>query len=965
MKIFYKSLLIGVAILTATSFNSKAQFAFTDSNSRLSTQAFHSGCTVAVVDVNKDGLDDIVRLSQGHDLYVEYQKVGAQFTEVHIGDFGGGNGWSWGMAVADVDHNGYMDVLAGGYSTGNPIRIMKLNNTGTGGTLYTIPNGTFFLQNVTFLDVNNDGWEDIFMCDDNAPAHIYMNDGTGNFAASNIINFTLHPGNIGNDPKDSGNYGSVWTDFDNDGDLDLYIAKCRQASNDPNDPRRIDVLFQNNGNGTFTNQDTTYGVANGAQTWTASFGDIDNDGDQDLMVTNHDVNSQIFENDGTGHYSDITINTNFVVSTGYTPIESVMEDFDNDGLLDILITGDYARMFHNDGNQQFTEVTGLFNNNNMESFAIGDLNHDGFVDIYGSYANIYTTPTGVNDVIWLNTINNGNHFITFQLKGTVSNSDAIGAKVNLYGPWGVQVREVRAGESYGTMNTEMLHFGIGTNTSVDSAVIHWPSGLTTVLTNPTTDQFITVIEGDCVSPDNQVTANGPLVICPGQSTTLFANTGTGYSWLWQDNTTTTQTFDATITGDYAVKLGEAGNNCTSVSPIVHLTLNPVETPTVTVTGNLTFCEGGSVTLMSSSAAGYSWNDASGSTTQSITVTTPGNYVVTVPGTCQSWSSDTTTVSVLAAPAPTTTGATIPSPGTATISAVGSSISWYDAATGGTLLGTGSPWTTPSVNGTTTFYAEDATTYGGGSAFGGKTYSAGQYSGSTATNNWVIFDVLSPSVLKSVKVYTDTPGDRVIELRDNTGAVLQSLQVTIPMDSSRVTLNFTLTPGTNYELGTNSAFNQTSLGFTGPRLQRNNDPSVAYPYDINGLVSLTGSPAGGQTYYYFYDWEVELPSTICVSTRTPTVVTVVDGISNINNENGFGVYPNPASGSAQVLLNFNASNNATLELQDVTGRAVLTQSISDATKGSLIDLNLKGIAQGVYMVNINSNGIISTQKLIVE
>lgn len=940
------------------SFSSQAQFAFTNSNTRLTTPAFHSGCTVTVVDVNNDGLDDIVRLSAGHDLYIEYQHVNHQFTSVHIGDFGGGNGWSWGMAVADVDHNGYKDVLAGGY--GPAVRIYKLNSTGTGGTLYSLPNSNFFLQNVTFLDVNNDGWEDVFLCDDNAPAHIYTNDGTGNFAASNIINFQIHPWNVGNDPADSGNYGSVWTDFDNDGDMDLYIAKCRQASNDPNDPRRIDVLFVNDGNNNFTNMDTAYGVANGAQTWTASFGDLDNDGDQDLMVTNHDINSQIFENDGTGHYTDITINTNFALGN-YTPIESQLEDFDNDGLLDIIITGSRARIFHNDGNMTFSEVLNTFDNNNMESFALGDLNHDGKVDVYGSYANIYTTPTGVNDVIWLNTENNSNHWITFQLKGTQSNMSAIGAKVELFGTWGEQVREVRSGESYGNCSSFMLHFGMGQSSTIDSAVIKWPSGLSQTIVNPMPDQFLTVIEGDCISPNNIVTANGPLIICPGQATTLNAMTGDHY--MWQDDLTITQNFDATIGGEYAVHLWNDGNNCSSVSPIVTMQVNPDETPTVTTSGAISFCEGGSVTLTSSSATSYLWN--TGASSQDLTVNTAGSYYVTVPGACQSWQSDSVVVSVFAAPAPTTTNATIPSPGTATLTATGNSITWFDAATGGNIVGTGSPFTTPMVNGTTTFYAEDAFTYGGGSGFGGKTYSAGQYSGTNNTNNYIIFDVLANSVLKSVKVYTDTPGDRMIELRDGAGNVLQSLQVTIPIDSSRITLNFTLTPGTNYQLGTNGAFNQTSLGFASPRLERNNDNTVAYPYDISSLVSLTGSPAGPQTYYYFYDWEVELPATICTSVRTPAVVTVVDGITNINGNTGFAVYPNPANGMVTVQLNANVSKGSFVQLQDVTGRTVISQVLTDAMKGSTLNLDLSDLAQGVYMLNLNNNGVIYSQKLVIE
>src|SRR5205085_1111078 len=113
----------------------------------------------------------------------------------------------------------------------------------------------------------------------------------------------------------------------------------------------------------------------------------------------------LLQNDGTGHYTDVTAGSGFE-NLGIFPIESVMEDFDNDGYVDILVSGDDARYYHNNGNGMFTQINNLLNTG-LESFAIGDLNHDGFVDVYGSYANIYTSPTSVNDVVWLNS-GNGN-----------------------------------------------------------------------------------------------------------------------------------------------------------------------------------------------------------------------------------------------------------------------------------------------------------------------------------------------------------------------------------------------------------------------------------------------------------------------------------------------------------------------------------------------------------------------------
>ena len=79
----------------------------------------------------------------------------------------------------------------------------------------------------------------------------------------------------------------MFTDFDNDGDIDLFIAKCRQFINDPYDPRRVNQLWVNDGNGNFTEEANERGLVFYEQSWTVDFADIDNDGDFDCLITNH------------------------------------------------------------------------------------------------------------------------------------------------------------------------------------------------------------------------------------------------------------------------------------------------------------------------------------------------------------------------------------------------------------------------------------------------------------------------------------------------------------------------------------------------------------------------------------------------------------------------------------------------------------------------------------------------------
>lgn len=936
---------IGAIVLSAGSLS--AQTSFTNATSRL-TNSLHSGCPITVVDWNNDGLDDIVRLDQGYILVIDEQKTDQSFVTHNFGAVGSGSGWAWGMAVADFDGNGYKDVVAGGYSSSFPIRVFMMNATGTAITPQSLTPGNFFTQNITLGDINNDGSTDIFVCDDNAESHVFLNNGSGAFTASAIIDFDVTA------TDDSGNYGSVWTDYDNDGDLDLYIAKCRQAVSNPADGRRINVLYRNNGDGTFTETAAASNIAIGWQSWTACFGDVDNDNDFDLVLTNHDHQIQLFINDGSGVYTENL--TSGLTTSGMTPIQNIFEDFDNDGHIDLLITGTSdARLFHNNGDLTFTEITNILGSTVMYAPATGDLNHDGFMDLMVSYADLYTDPSSTADMLWFNN-GNSNHFLSFNLQGTTSNPDAIGARVTIYGPWGLQTREVRAGESYGTQNSGLIHFGTGTSTQIDSAIIDWPTSGTQTIYNPAPDQFITVIENDCVSPAASISSsNGSFAFCAGQSVTLEAPAG--YSYLWSTGETT-QTISVNTSGEYNVQVIASGNNCASLSPTVEVTENPDETPGITANGPTEFCFGETVELVASAHPnGHEWSTTE--TGSSITVSEAGSYTVTIQGVCQSFTSDPIVVTVNASPAPATSDVTIPSPGTANLSASGTSIFWYDAATGGTLLGTGANWTTPVVSTSTTFYAEDQTVFSGGSENGGKPYFTGtnMYSGNT-TNAKMYFNVNEACTLNTVKVYTDLAGTRMIKMFNNVGTLVNSAIVNIPVDSSHITLNFPLTPGTGYYLTTDAVTNQAIPGWgnSSPRLKRNNG-GVSYPYMVGTAVDITGSDQGGSLYYYFYDWNISYPSTTCPGPRSAATVFVSTiGVNEISAE-GFSIYPNPAN----TYLNIDGKGTYSYEIYDLTGRIVLY----NGNANGISKIDVSNMVAGVYFVRISGNNGKTVQKIIIE
>lgn len=957
-KLVYSFLVTGISATLGIS-SLHAQTTFTNSNSRLTGTNLNSGGPVTIADWNNDGLDDIIRLNQGKDLFVEVQKTNGQYQTVSLGSFSTTTGWAWAMCAGDIDNNGYKDIAAAGY--GPAVRIFKTNNTGTGATLVNVANSNFFAQNMTFADYNNDGWLDLFVCDDNAAAKILMNDGAGNLAVSNYINFMLNPGvTYGSDPADSGNYGSAYTDFDNDGDFDLYIAHCRQASSDTsgNDLRRINRLFVNNGNGTYTENAAAYNLNIKWQTWTSSFADFDNDGDQDVMLTNHDFRSMIMQNDGSGHYTEITLSTGFNTN-GFLPLHSVAEDFDNDGYLDIFVTGHTHRLFKNNGNMTFTQVNGLFDNNSMLSFATGDANHDGFIDLYSSYGTGYTTPSNTSDVIWFND-GNSNHFFNVDLQGVISNRDAIGSKVTIYGPWGLKVREIRAGESYGTTNSAVAHFGLGTSSQIDSVVVNWPAGGRQVVNNPAADQFLTIIENTCVAPQAVVTASGPLSFCAGGSLTLSAPTG--YNYLWSDGSTSTQSLLVSAAGEYNVKVISTSNpNCFAVSQTLVVVDSPDQTPSISAAGATTFCKGGSVELQGPAGfSSYSWTG--GSTTQNATVSESGSYTLTIQGDCQAFTSAPIQVTVMAPTPPSSSDQYYTTPTSATLTAAtGNNITWYDAP-GGTVIGSGPSYTTPVLNTSTTYYMTSVDTFGGAMSATGMPYVSGAnvYSGSGNTNGTLLFDVLDNCTLVSVKVYTDTPGDRKFLLRNSGGTVIDSALVTVSPDTQVVNLNWNLAPGTGYSIGTDAATNAAITGWAqnGPRFKRNNS-GVAYPYTIPNLISITGSSSGANLYFYFYDWQVKAKEYVCTS--DPVGVTVHITIDNTGvqtiEEGVVKIYPNPTSDVINVQTSL--YDNMTLCIYDATGRLIENRRITSANT----TIDIAGFASGIYQMKLRQGSKERNYKIV--
>jgi len=941
-------LLGGLCLLNALS----AQITFQDASSQLADSTFTSGVAVGVADFNGDGLDDLLQLHRGNQLKVSLQNPDHSFTLLELGNTSSQREWS--LAAADVNNDGLCDLFTGGSYNGAKI---LLTDTAGGWSINPtpLPGPGLFVQGSNLVDIDNDGWLDVFACHDDGESRIWENlDGNGFAEADQWIDMRTDP------PSDnSGNYGSIWTDFDNDGDLDLYIAKCRLGVDDPTDPRRINALFVNEGNGSFREAAAEFGLKIGWQSWTADFNDIDNDGDLDCLVTNHDHSLQLLENRGDGHFLDITEAAG-VESFGYF-LQGLLRDFDNDGFVDIL-TADPTQLFLNNGDRTFTLAPDAFGGANLRSFACGDLNADGFLDVVGIFQESINSPGTQPDRLYLNQ-GNGNNFLAVRLQGQVSNRSGVGARLELFGEWGVQVREVRAGESYGISNSLTQFFGLGAADSIAYLVVRWPSGRVNVIADPEPNQYLLVEEElGCPALSLTVEVDGAPVICPGATLNLSAAPGYA-AYLWSHGAQGRQSA-VQSPGNYSVVALDS-NGCAALSEVVFIEFQGGEPPRIVPQGELRLCSGDSLELHAEGTGSFLWS--TGDTTASIVVFEPGTYSVSAQTDCGTLQSEPVVVEVLSAPPPQTSNDTLHAPGSATLIASGGTISWYDAPVGGQLLGEGDTLLTPEVDETTTFWAEARHVFPGEAFHVGMEMHVGDDFSDNQTNAGIFFSVEAPFLLKSVKVYTDTPGERLIQVLDPDGAISHSRLVNITEEEQVVELDFFFdTPGEDYFITTDAQHNLATFGFEGPRLKRS-DVAVFYPYEVEGLVRLTGSPFGQGFYYYFFDWEVETPPLTCVSPRVPVeAVVVTTAVEEVPADARLELHPTLTDGPLTLQFEGLPPDTYTLELSDLQGRRLLSRDFQVLGAGSgSMSLDLRGRPSGLYLLRLQGSVVHKVWKVVVR
>lgn len=432
----------------------------------------------AAVDMNGDYLDDIVSISR-NSVNINYQLSGGGFETVDIPTPEADFTPSWSLTAGDIDGNEKNDLLYGGGS-GVTFMFAFDDDTGQYPLAFVESSGSeyVFSQRSNMVDFDNDGDLDAFVCHDVEPNVYYINNGTLN--DDGTPNMTFVQGGLG-DTVNGGNYGSIWVDYDNDHDMDLFIAKCRGGSSSAN----INQLHKNNGNGVFEEIGSSVNLADNVQTWSSAWGDYDNDGYMDAFIgassTSNGSHKFMHNQEGTTdrEFVDITAGSGF---DSFSPVntENVTHDFNNDGFLDVFTGAGY--ILFNNGDMTFTQQELGFGIG-----PIGDLNNDGFLDILS------------NGSLQLND-GNDNNWLKINLIGVDSNWNGIGARVEIVSNLGTQIRDVRAGDGFRYMGSLNVHFGLGQDEEIERVTVYWPIiGNVDTIENPAINSTLVIREGESLS----------------------------------------------------------------------------------------------------------------------------------------------------------------------------------------------------------------------------------------------------------------------------------------------------------------------------------------------------------------------------------------------------------------------------------------------------------------------------------
>jgi hypothetical protein len=461
-------------------------------------------------DIDNDGLIDLFLVGAGGDLTLSQTSHSVIYRNLGNGQFSDVTAASGIIPVDELGRPGIVSSVWGG-SLGDP---------------------------------DNDGDLDVFLVSPGNYASGYQvvgkflrNDGDMKFSQ---VNEEVGLGNL-----ERGSCASGFSDYDNDGDVDLFVAHCQKYVYDPTSPTHPTPvgleptpvqLFRNDGGLKFTDVTEASGLSQYKGNWmSVSFADMDHDGNIDFFSTNagftspDDIASGIasaphglFRNKGDGTFESIAEQAgvaHWELSWG-----SSFADFDNDGYADLFFVGalpippaflsgpgmaNPGRLFMNDNSKQnkgntFTQniADGASIGLNLENeypsgVAYGDFNNDGFQDLTILKERWTDAPDSGKPVMLKNT-GNDNHWLGIQLQGTSGNKWGVGAKVMVKSGKMCQFQEIYAGSNFASTDSHRLNFGLGEHRRVGGVLVTWSTGNYELFTRQTrrVDRIHRLVEGN-------------------------------------------------------------------------------------------------------------------------------------------------------------------------------------------------------------------------------------------------------------------------------------------------------------------------------------------------------------------------------------------------------------------------------------------------------------------------------------
>ncbi|MFK7749793.1 MAG: FG-GAP-like repeat-containing protein [Kordia sp.] len=416
----------------------------------------------------------------------------------------------------DYDNDGDNDLFVARLDAANKLynNDGNFNFTDVSG-IAGIPNTILYTYGASFGDYDNDGDLDMFLSnkDDTKiiPNQLYRNNGDGTFTDVSGIAGISSVGHL--------SFCAAFFDYDNDGFLDIYISNDRFAN--------TNILYKNNGNGTFTDVSVASGAGVAANAMSTTIDDYNYDGFLDIYVTNTVEGNHLLENNGDGTFTDVAANTGTIFnSIGWG---ANFFDADNDSDLDLYV----CSMINNTASGLMTSgfyecatgynysvpTTAGFTNDIFTSFsnAIGDINNDGYQDF------VVVNQAPENHTLWRNT-GGTNNWLKVKLEGTTSNKAGIGAKIKATVNGQAMYRYLLCGEAFLGQNSATEIFGLGTETTIDMLEIFWPSGLVDTFTDVSSNQVLNVVEGSTLSINQENADNFSVFPNPASDYIMISTT---------------------------------------------------------------------------------------------------------------------------------------------------------------------------------------------------------------------------------------------------------------------------------------------------------------------------------------------------------------------------------------------------------------------------------------------------------